>query len=437
MVIRVIKLKELIASPFYSLHNDIKNGRYTHYWLKGGRGSTKSSFISVEIILNMMLDENAKAVCLRKVGTTLKDSIYTQLEWAIEQLGVGIYWKCKLSPLEIVYLPTGQKILFRGADDPKKLKSTKFKKGYCKYVWYEETAEFDSMEEIRNMNQSLMRGGDCVAFYSFNPPESLQSWVNKETMVERPDTKIHHSTYLGVPAEWLGQNFIVDAEHLKATNPERYEHEYLGIAKGTGGEVFKNITLRSITDEEIENFDHIHRGLDWGYATDPLHYTVNHYDKTRRRLYIFYEIHLVELSNRKAAELIKTENKNNGVIVCDSAEPKSIAEVNSYGLRSVGAKKGPDSIEYGIKHLQDLEEIIIDPVRCPNTAREFTEYELEKDKEGNFKARFPDKNNHSIDAVRYSLWLDPKDKVKEPPKPVNFKSEAPRVNVLNRGNVII
>ena len=345
MVIRVIKLKELIASPFYSIHNDIKNGRYTHYWLKGGRGSTKSSFISVEIILNMMLDENANAVCLRKVGTTLKDSIYTQLEWAIEQLGVGIYWKCKLSPLEIVYLPTGQKILFRGADDPKKLKSTKFKKGYCKYVWYEETAEFDSMEEIRNMNQSLMRGGDCVAFYSFNPPESLQSWVNKETMVERPDTKIHHSTYLGVPAEWLGQNFIVDAEHLKATNPERYEHEYLGIAKGTGGEVFKNITLRSITDEEIENFDHIHRGLDWGYATDPLHYTVNHYDKTRRRLYIFYEIHLVELSNRKAAELIKVENKNNGVIVCDSAEPKSIAEVNSYGLRCVGAKKGPDSIE--------------------------------------------------------------------------------------------
>ena len=431
------KLTDLIARPFYELHNDIKQGRHTHYWLKGGRGSTKSSFVSVEIIFNMMRDPNANAVCLRKVGTTLKDSIYTQLEWAQEQLGVSDMWQNKKSPLEMVYLPTGNKILFRGADDPKKLKSTKFKKGYCKYVWYEETAEFDSMEEIRNMNQSLMRGGDCVAFYSFNPPESLQNWVNKETMIERSDTKVHHSTYLDVPAEWLGPNFIIEAEHLKATKPEKYEHEYLGIASGTGGEVFKNITLRTITDEEVKNFDRLHRGIDWGFATDPFHYTVNHYDKTRRRLYIFYELHLVELSNRKAAELVKEENKSNAVVICDSAEPKSIAEMQSYGIRCVGAKKGPDSVEYGIKFLQDLDEIIIDPARCPNTAREFTEYELEKDKEGNFKPVFPDKNNHSIDAVRYSLWLDPKDREKKAPAPVNFSAERPRANVLNRQSVII
>lgn len=431
------KLTELIAKPFYQLHSDIKKGRYTHYWLKGGRGSTKSSFISIEIILGMMLDCEANAVVLRKVGATLKDSVYAQLEWAIEQLGVGEMWKCKLSPLEMVYLPTGNKILFRGADDPKKLKSTKFKKGYCKFVWYEETAEFDSMEEIRNMNQSLMRGGDCVAFYSFNPPESLQAWVNKETMLERADTKIHHSTYLDVPKEWLGANFIIDAEHLKATKPERYEHEYLGIAKGTGGEVFKNVTLRCISEEEIKTFERLHRGIDWGYATDPFHYTVNHFDKTRRRLYIFYEIHLIELSNRKAAELIKAENKSNTVIVCDSAEPKSIAEINSYGLRCIGAKKGPDSVEYGIKFLQDLEEIIIDPERCPNTAREFTEYELEKDKEGNFKPHFPDKNNHSIDAVRYSLWLDPKPNQKDMKKPNNFSFERPKANVLRGGGNII
>jgi phage terminase large subunit len=131
-----------------------------------------------------------------------------------------------------------------------------------------------------------------------------------------------------------------------------------------------------------------------------------HYDKTRRKLYIFYEIHKVSLSNRKAAELIKLENKNNAMITCDSAEPKSIDDMRSYNLRVKGAKKGPDSVEFGIKFLQDLEEIIIDPVRCPNTAREFINYELEKDAKGNFKAEFPDKDNHSIDCCRYATEDD-------------------------------
>lgn len=432
------QLSKIIAPAFYGVHRDIKRGGHTHYWLKGGRGSTKSSFVSVEIILGIMLDPNANGVAIRKYGTGLKDSVYAQLGWAVEQLGVSDYWKNKTSPMEMVYIPTGQKILFRGADDPKKLKSTKFKKGYCKYVWYEECDEFNGMEEIRNINQSLMRGGSSVAFYSFNPPQSIQSWVNRETAISRKDSLIHHSTYLQVPKEWLGTNFIAEAEHLKEVKPEAYEHEYLGVATGTGGEIFKNITLREITDEEIENFDHIHRGLDWGYATDPLHYTVNHYDKTRRRLYIYYEIHAVEVSNRKAAELIKTENKDNGIVICDSAEPKSIAEVNGYGLRCVGAKKGPDSVEYGIKFLQDLDEIIIDPKRCPNTAREFSEYELEKDKEGNFKPAFPDKNNHSIDAVRYSLWLDPKPRARKEEKKANFNFERPKRDPLKGGgNVII
>ena len=129
---------------------------------------------------------------------------------------------------------------------------------------------------------------------------------------------------------------------------------------------------------------------------------MNHFDRTRRRLFIFYEIQLVNLSNRRAAELVQRENGGNREIICDSAEPKSIAEFASYGLRVRGAKKGPDSVEYGIKWLQDLEEIVIDPVRCPNTAREFRGYELLRDGNGNFRASFPDRDNHSIDAVRYS-----------------------------------
>ena len=397
------KLKDVIAPSFYGVHKAIQENRYTHYWLKGGRGSTKSSFISIEIILGMMKDKNANAVVLRKVGFNLKDSVFEQLKWAIDVLGVSSYWEFRLSPLEIRYSLTGQKIIFRGADNPKKIKSTKFSKGYCKYIWYEELDEFNGMEEVRTINQSLMRGGSpfCV-FYSFNPPKSNRNWVNAESLVINENRLMHHSTFLTVPKEWLGEQFFIEAEHLKKTKPESYKHEYLGDIVGTGGEVFTNLSIREISDLEIESFDRIKRGLDWGYASDPLHYTVNHYDKTRRRLYIFYEIHAVNMSNRKIAELIKKENISNNVIVCDSAEPKSIAELNDYGINVIGAKKGPDSVEYGIKWLQDLEEIIIDPNRCPATLMEFNSYELEIDKEGFFKAKFPDKNNHSIDAVRYS-----------------------------------
>lgn len=405
----MISLKQLIAPSFYEIHNDLKQFRHTHYWLKGGRGSTKSSFISLEVILGIMKDTQANAVVLRKVGQTLQGSVYEQLQWAVSVLGVEGYWVSKLSPLEMKYIADGRenKIVFRGADKPKKIKSTKFRKGYCKYIWYEEVDEFGGMEEIRTINQSLLRGGsDFVVFYSYNPPQSQSNWVNEEVLQKRNDRLVHHSTYLTVPPEWLGQQFLIEAEHLKNVKPMAYQHEYMGEVTGTGGEVFTNLTLREITDSEISHFDHIARGIDWGYAADPFHYTVNHYDKTRRRLYIYYEIQMLKLSNRKAAELVKKENKWNDVVICDSAEPKSIAEMYSYDLRVLKAKKGPDSVQYGIKWLQDLEEIVIDPKRCPNTAREFLEYELEKDANGNFKGHFPDKNNHSIDAVRYSREFD-------------------------------
>ncbi|GAW29197.1 terminase [Carboxydocella sp. ULO1] len=402
-----IRLSELIAPSFYEVHQDIKNNRYTHYWLKGGRGSTKSSFVSLEIILGMMKDPNANAVTLRKVKETLKDSVFEQLVWAIEKLKVSEYWEIKHNPMELTYIPTGQKILFRGADKPRKIKSIKVSRGYVKFIWYEEVDEFNGIEEIRVINQSLMRGGQqfCV-FYTYNPPNSVRSWVNEEVLIERADRKIHHSTYLTVPREWLGEQFFIEAEHLRRINEKAYRHEYLGEVTGTGGEIFSNITIRKITDNEIKAFDRIRRGIDWGYAIDPVHYTVCHYDRTRRRLFIFYEIHQVGLSNRRLAELIKEENKLNSLITADSAEPKSIAELKSYGLKVYGAKKGPGSVEFGIKFLQDLEEIVVDPERCPNTAREFLNYELEKDNNGNFKADFPDKNNHSIDAVRYALEDD-------------------------------
>jgi PBSX family phage terminase large subunit len=397
-------LKSVVAPSFYEVHKDIKQNRYTHYWLGGGRGSTKSSFTAIEIILGIMKDKNSNAVVLRKVKDTLKDSVFEQLCWAIEVLGVQQYWHVPEAMLVLTYLPTGQKIIFRGADKPKKIKSIKFSKGYCKYIWYEEVDEFAGMEEIRMINQSLMRGGSSfTVFYSYNPPKSANNWVNAEVQLTRTDRLFHHSNYLTVPKEWLGQQFIVEAEHLKEVKPTSYQHEYLGEVTGTGGEVFDNVKIRQISDEEISTFTNIKRGLDFGYAIDPLSYNVVHYDRKKKRLYIYHELYKVGLSNHAAYQHFKEENKNNEMVLADSAEPKSINELRQYGLKTRGVKKGPDSVEYGVKFLQSLEEIIIDDVRCPETAREFLTYELDKDANGNWKAGYPDKNNHTIDAVRYAL----------------------------------
>ena len=407
----------VIAPHFYDLLDDVLDNKHTHYWLKGGRGSTKSSFIGIVIPLLMMIDSqnsiHSNAVALRKVGDTLSDSVYAQILWGIEMLGVSAYWEAKVSPLKLIYTPTGQEIKFKSAnnkDEHRKIKSTKFKKGFCKYVWYEELDEFFGMPEIRSINQSLLRGGTGYeAFYSYNPPKMLSSWVNGESIVERKDRLVHSSTYLDVPPKWLGEEFFVEANTLKEQDEMAYRNEYLGEATGTGGAVFTNVILRKITDDEIKHFDNIADGIDFGFAVDPACYGQNHYDKTRKRLFIFNEIYQVNMSNRKLWEAIVKVKIGSSYITADSAEPKSIAELNSYGtLRVLGAKKGPDSVEYGVKWLQDLFEIIIDPERCPNTAREFKSYEYEKDKYGNFISKFPDMNNHTIDLTRYSRESDMK-----------------------------
>lgn len=400
-----VKLTSLIAPSFYGLHWDINEHKHTHYKLAGGRGSTKSSFISLEIILGMMQDPMANSIAMRKVGRFLEESVFEQLRWAIDVLGMADKWKVRLSPLGLTYIPFGNRIIFRGADDPQKTKSVKIKNGYFKYIWFEERAEFDGEEEERTILQSLMRGGSeyCV-FYSWNPPKSMNSWVNQDVLQSRDDTIVHHSDYRTVPEDWLGEQFIIEAESLKETKPKAYEHEYLGIATGTGGQVFENVTVRAITEEEMARFDRIYQGLDFGFGADPAAYEKMYYDGTRKRLFLFGEVYGVRLGNTKLASKIKVFNPLNCMITADSEDPRSIDALNELGLRVEGAKKGPGSVDFGMEFLSDeVEEIVIDQKRCPNAAREFTGYELERDKSGNFKGSYPDKDNHTIDAVRYAL----------------------------------
>lgn len=401
-----VRLSECIAPAFYPVYWDIQNGDHTFYDLFGGRGSTKSSFISIMLILGIVQDKDANAIVFRKVGNTLGTSVYEQVLWAINALDMQDQWKCTTSPYKCTYKRTGQVILFRGLDYAKKLKSIKVSKGYLKYLWFEELDEFAGEEEIRSVQQSVLRGGEKhVVFKSFNPPISKANWANQYVMKPQRRALRHKSCYLDVPPEWLGQQFLDDAEDLKETNPRAYEHEYLGNAVGTGGEVFENLEIREITDEEISHFDNIFMGIDWGWYPDPYHWGKMHYDSTRKTLYIYDEYRANKQSNAETwNNLVMLKGVTEAdLITADSAEPKSVSDYRDYGSLCRGAIKGPDSVRYGMKWLQSLKKIVIDPGRCPATAKEFSEYEYERTPDDEIISGYPDLNNHSIDCVRYAM----------------------------------
>lgn len=399
-----VNIADKIAPCYDDWFFDVMEHGHTHYWLPGGRGSAKSTTISeaIPLLLMQLKNKDLHAVILRKVGQTLRDSVYNQILWAIEELGVMHLWRVKTSPLELTYKPTGQKIMFRGVDDKLKIKSIKPAFGYVGVVWYEELDQFDSMEEIRNLNQSLLRGGDTFwCFCSYNPPKSRDNWVNKEVLFNDSDRLVLHTNYTQIPKEWLGPQFIAEAEKLKRKREELWRHEYMGEVIGTGGAVFTNVENMDMSDELIYSFDHLHDGLDFGFAVDPLAYTKSHYDAKHEAIYVFDELVKVGMRNNEAARQIKPKVGNRR-LACDSAEPKSIADLRSMEINAYGAKKGPDSVEYGIKWLQDRAKIYIDPKRAPNTYREFSTYEYQRNKEGMFVSAYPDMNNHCIDSLRYA-----------------------------------
>ena len=411
-----VKLSSVIGSAFYELAHDVFQHGHTHYDLSGGRGSLKSSCVSLLVPPLMISNPNYHACVFRKVGNTIRDSVFQQYIWAIDKLGMAEYWESKTSPPELIYKPTGQRILFRGADDPMKLKSIKAPFGYIAITHFEEKDQFAGRKEIRNILQSTMRGGETFwNFESYNPPITRDNWANIDSLEPRLDRLCHKSTYLQAPPEWLGEQFLAEAEHVKETNEREYRHEYLGEAVGNGGEVFENLEVREISDEEVNSFDHVYNGVDWGWYPDPWAFNRVHYDSARRTLYIFDEARQNKMYNEQTAQLLKDKGiRSNDLITADSAEPKSVADYNKFGLRCVGAIKGGGSVEQSIKWLQSRNKIVIDPVRCKNTAREFTCYEYERTKDGEIISGYPDRDNHQIDAVRYAIervWHIPGEQV--------------------------
>lgn len=400
----IINLTDVIAPSFYDVHWDILEGKHEYYDLYGGRGSTKSSFISLEIVLGMMQDRETNAVVFHKYSIMLRDSVYNQIQWAIDALGASDYWKGIVSPMQFVYMPTGQKIIFRGLDKAQKTKSIKSAKGFFKYLWFEELDIFSGPSEIRMAEQSVLRGGrDYKVFKSFNPPISRNNWANEYVLELDEKAYRHKSDYRSVPVEWLGEDFFERAEHLKITNPKAYEHEYLGEPVGTGGNVFDLLELREITDEEISIMDRIYQGVDFGWYPDAYAFVRAYYNSAQEKIYFISENYVHKTSNELTAQWIKERGYDDYRIICDSAEPKSVSDYRDMGLPATGAIKGPGSVEYGFKWLQ-RRTIVIDRRRTPNVYEEFTKYEYGRDKDGNIISGYPEgQADHTIAATRYAF----------------------------------
>ena len=423
-VIDQLDIKPHIAPIYYDLHDDVVRGDHEFYNLPGGRGSGKSSFCALEIVTQIMKDRTglSNALVVRKWAVTLRGSVFSQIDWAINQLGVADRWHHTLTPLQFVY-ETGQVIRLTGLDDAGKLKSIKPSKGYFRFLWIEEFSEIVGEPELRNLQQSVLRGGDVfTVFRSFNPPISASNWAN--VYINRPDDRAVTllTTYKDIPLSWLGQAFIDEAERLKEINPTAYDNEYLGIACGNGSEVFPNLMIRAIPDEEYNAVQYVYAGLDFGFSNDPAAFIRVGYDRKTETILFMDEIYKRQQSNRDLYDLIverglnkwgnspgyysvfsRTTADQQTQIICDSASPKDISDLSKMGLRAVACHKEQGCVIRRIRWLQHR-KIVIDPARCPNAAREFQNYCYDVDKRsGEILSSVPDRDNHAIDATAYAL----------------------------------
>ncbi len=389
---------------------DVVGKGYGTYWnykgryrvCKGSRASKKSTTTAMNLIYRIMEYPKSNALVVRKTYRTLLDSCYAQLKWAVNRLGVKDYFDFKLSPLEIIYKPTGQKILFRGLDDPLKVTSVTVDVGSLCFLWIEEAYEIMSESDFDMLDESIRgevpKGHFKQITLTFNPWNE-RHWI-KERFFDKVDKDVLAITTNYTCNEWLDKSDLNVFERMKENNPRRYQVAGLGNWGIVDGLIYENFEERFFTLKEIENCKTV-AGLDFGYTNDPTAFFIGFLDKKGSVLYVWDEMYKKGLSNKKIYENIKNMGYSKEKIIADSAEPKSIDELYGLGLNIRGAKKGKDSILNGIQWIQDL-KIVIHP-RCNNFLTEISNYQWDKDKFGKALNRPVDDFNHLLDAMRYAL----------------------------------
>ena len=395
----LIKLPEVIGKGYKAFWHF--KGRYRV--VKGSRASKKSKTTALWYIWNMMKYKDANLLVVRKTFRTLKDSCYKELKWAVKRLKVEHLWDFTLSPLEAVYKPTGQRIYFRGLDDPLKVTSIAVDVGCLCWMWIEEAYEIMKEDDFNILDESIR--GECPEglfkqiTLTFNPWNE-RHWIKKRFFDAEPDEDILAITTNYLCNEWLDEADLKVFETMRKNNPRRYAVAGLGGWGIVDGLVYENWREEAFTLDAIKNCKSAF-GLDFGYTNDPSAFFVGFVDLDNKKLYVWDEFYEKGMSNKRIAETVADMGYKKESITADSAEPKSIDELKSLGLRVKGAEKGKDSISNGIQWIQDL-EIIIHP-RCVNFLTEISNYTWDKDKFNNKLNRPIDDFNHLMDAMRYAL----------------------------------
>lgn len=373
---------------------------------KGGRGSIKSNFWGDLAYETIRQDPQAHIVYTRRYKVDLRGSVYNQFMKTVIRYNDLDNWDFKQSPMCAVYKPTGQMVMFVGADKPISLKSFNVPFGYVKMLIHEECDEMAGVEQMDNIEDTFLRSDTpALDIKIFNPPKSKNNFMNQyvEECKTKPQTRICHSYYFNVPVKWLGKRFFERAEWFKVHKPLYYRNNYMGEVTGTGGGIFDNVEERTITDAEIENMPFFYHGLDFGFE-HPQTFEVAYYDEDTDTLYCVSEVFAKKCKNSTFARKIKqyiTEE-----IICDSARPDAIAELQDWGFNAIGAKKRWGSgkgRDYCWEWLQQTTKIVIDPQRCPHLAHELTTLEHEQLADGSFSDAYPKIGEDCTMALIYGL----------------------------------
>lgn len=397
-----ISLQEAVGKG-YKDYWDFK-GRYRV--CKGSRASKKSKTTALNFIYRIMKYPQANLLVVRKVFGTLKDSCYTELKWAIHRYGVDSLFDCKLSPLEITYKPTGQKIYFRGLDDPLKITSITVDVGCLCWCWIEEAYEISDENDFNMIDESI-RGVTPEGLFkqitiTFNPWNEGH-WLKKR-FFDSEDENVLAKTTNYMCNEWLDEADIRVFEDMKKNNPKRYDVAGLGNWGVSEGLVYENWQEKVFSKDEVAGMEGVVSafGLDFGYTNDPTALFCGLVDVNNKVIYVFDEMYEKAMSNEKIAKKIIDMGYGKEKITADSAEPKSIDRLRELGVRNVqSARKGRDSVNNGIDYVQGF-SIIVHP-KCSNFVREIGLYRWDKDKEGRSINKPVDDNNHLMDAMRYAL----------------------------------
>jgi phage terminase large subunit len=387
---------------------------YAEFWrcqkryiaLKGGRGSKKSKTAALRWIYLLSKYPQANLLVVRKTYNTLKDSTFTDLKWAINKLGLSLTWEWIESPLTIRNVKTGQKILFRGLDDPLKLTSITVENGYLCWAWFEEAYEINSEDEFDKVDMSI-RGELPPGYFkqivlTFNP-WSEKHWL-KRRFFDKEDDRVLALTTTYECNEFLGKDDLLQFERMKEEKPKRYKIEgkgEWGIAEGTVYDDWEEETFNYL--EVAQQPGIISRcGLDFGYVADPTAFICTLIDLENKIIYIYDEHYQQAMRNNQIAEMIKYKGYSKEKIIADSAEPKSIDEIRILGIQGItGAQKGKDSVMNGIQFIQQF-KMFVHP-KCTNVITELSNYVWDKDKQGQTINRPIDDFNHLLDALRYAV----------------------------------